>query len=253
MESFYGKTRPGDGIKAQGEAAHWWSKRWLDLLTSFGWASRMARGRLYARKGQVLEHSLEPGLVIARVQGSAPEPYDVEIGIKVLDDKTWESALHEIAQRAVFSAMLLNNRMPDNIEEAFPDKKPLLPTTARQFQMHCSCPDFANPCKHLASVFYVLAEEFDRDPFLIFLLRGRTREQVLGELAQPESAPPEEPPTPLDMTRFWDDPPEMPPLPPKGKLECSLLRRLGAPFPGADEEAMLKAWLPLYRQLRSDS
>ena len=42
--------------------------------------------------------------------------------------------------------------------------------------MRCSCPDSEVPCKHLAATFYLLAEAFDEDPFLILRWRGRDRE-----------------------------------------------------------------------------
>ena len=253
----FGPPRAADGIKARaahkGFASQWWAKRWLELLESFGWASRLTRGRNYARKGQVLAYEVEAGIVRAHVQGSQLRPYAVTIELAVLSPKTWQAALRQMGERAVFAASLLAGEMPSNIEEAFPDRHPLLPQTAREFKMRCSCPDSAVPCKHLAAVFYLLAELFDEDPFLIFQLRGQTREQVLAGLPQLSAAEaPEEPEeiTPaLDAERFWREPPPCPSFPAPSPVECSLLRRLGPPGAWTDEEELLKAFLPLYRTL----
>ena len=238
--------------KRQEFAAHWWSRRWLEVLESFGWSNRLQRGRNYARQGLVLEVNVEPGLIMARVQGSSKVPYKVEIRLAELEAEVWAAASQEMGQRAAFCATLLADGMPDNIEEAFPPKHPLLPRRASEFHMDCSCPDFANPCKHLAAVFYVLAESFDQDPFLIFVLRGRTRQQILSsmpQLAEQSVVGEELEAYPLDLERFWAEPPDLPPLPPEPRVECSLLRRLGSPFPWCDDEELLKVWLPIYRQL----
>jgi uncharacterized Zn finger protein len=85
-----------------------------------------------------------------------------------------------MASQAIFAAKLLSGEMPQNIEEAFVEAKvPLFPTSAKELDTECSCPDWANPCKHIAAVYYLLAERFDEDPFLIFKLRGRTKEEII--------------------------------------------------------------------------
>lgn len=161
----------------------WWARRWIEVLESFGWASRLQRGRSYARAGNVLELKIGSGNVLARVQGSRPKPYRVSINLDPLSSKDWDRVTEAMAAQAVFAAKLLAGEMPAEIEEAFRvSGVPLFPRSARDLRTDCSCPDWANPCKHVAAVCYLLGREFDADPFLLFRLRGREREQVLADL-----------------------------------------------------------------------
>jgi len=175
------------GIKAQSKRGSigdtWWSKRWVSILDSFGWSNRLERGRSYARKGQVIGFKLTPGKVTASVQGSASKPYSVLIEIKSFSEAEWEKAIVEMSGKAVFAAKLLAGEMPQNIEEAFKSAgMSLFPASSKDIKTDCSCPDSANPCKHIAAVYYILAEEFDRDPFMLFNMRGRTKEEITVSL-----------------------------------------------------------------------
>jgi len=181
------------GIKTKSEhgaiGSTWWSKRWVSVLESFNMGARLTRGRSYARQGQVLSIDVQPGLVKARVQGSRPRPYNVEIHLKPLSDQDWDKVTDAMADQALFAAKLLAGEMPTNIEEAFSAVQlSLFPTAARELETDCTCPDWANPCKHIAAVYYLLAERFDEDPFLIFKLRGRTKEQIIEVLRHKRAA-----------------------------------------------------------------
>ncbi len=181
------------GIKAKSKRGSigdtWWSKRWVSILESFGWSNRLERGRRYARGGQVLDFKLTPGKVTASVQGSVPEPYSVKIEIKPLTDEAWERVTEEMSQKAIFAAKLLAGEMPQNIEEAFDAAgMSLFPDSSKDIKTDCSCPDSANPCKHIAAVYYILAEEFDRNPFMLFNLRGRTQEEITALLRKTRTA-----------------------------------------------------------------
>ncbi len=146
---------------------------------------RLTRGRSYARQGQVLSIDVQVGIVKSRVQGSRPRPYNIEIRLKPLSDKDWDAVTEAMAAQAIFAAKLLAGEMPTNIEEAFATAKvSLFPTSKHELETKCSCPDYANPCKHIAAVYYLLAERFDEDPFLIFKLRGRSKEQIVEVLRQ---------------------------------------------------------------------
>jgi len=160
--------------------SNWWAKQWLEALESLGWDGRLTRGRSYARNGNVLDLEISPGKVEAHVQGSRKAPYKVEISMKTLSQHEWEQVLDALASKAIFSAKLLAGEMPDNIEEAFSLLEvSLFPRYAADLSARCTCPDWANPCKHIAAVYYILAQEFDRDPFLLFKLRGMNREQIM--------------------------------------------------------------------------
>jgi uncharacterized Zn finger protein len=100
-----------------------------------------------------------------------------------LSDKDWDKVIDIMASQAIFAAKLLSGEMPQNIEEAFVEAKvSLFPRSGKDLDTDCSCPDYANPCKHIAAVYYILAERFDSDPFLIFKLRGRTKEEIIQAL-----------------------------------------------------------------------
>jgi len=175
------------GIKTRSERGEigstWWSKRWIKVLESFSMGTRLTRGRSYARKGQVISIDIMPGIVKAKVQGSMPKPYNVKIKLKPLTDQDWEKVTQAMAAQALFAAKLLVGEMPTNIEEAFHAVHlSLFPAREKDLETDCSCPDWANPCKHIAAVYYLLAERFDEDPFLIFKLRGRTKEEIIQAL-----------------------------------------------------------------------
>lgn len=198
-DDFWGGYAPSKPIKVEGGIKAkskrgsigdtWWSKRWVKVLESFGWSNRLERGRRYARSGQVLDFKLTPGRVTARVQGSMSEPYSVKIEMKPLADEAWNRVLEEMSRKAIFAAKLLAGEMPQNIEEAFDATgMSLFPESSKGIKTDCSCPDSANPCKHIAAVYYILAEEFDRDPFMLFKLRGRTADEITVSLRSKRTA-----------------------------------------------------------------
>ena len=163
----------------------WWAKRWTSALEGLGWSSRLQRGRTYARQGNVLEVKVRPGRIDARVQGSRKRPYRVTINIEPLSDSDWNRAASVMSEHASFAARLLAGEMPENIEDAFVQcDTQLFPRSEQDIDMSCTCPDWANPCKHIAAVFYTLGTEFDRDPFLLLLLRGMPREHLLAALRE---------------------------------------------------------------------
>ncbi len=145
--------------------------------------SRLQRGKRYARTGQVLSMDVAPGQVTASVQGSRTKPYRVFIETRMLTAVEWDAAEAVMASSAVFMAKLLAGDMPEEIEEAFAGSAgSLFPASADGFDSACSCPDWENPCKHIAAVYFLLAEAFDRDPFLIFAWRGRGKAELLAGL-----------------------------------------------------------------------
>lgn len=175
------------GIKAQskrgGFGESWWARRWIAVLESFNIGARLGRGRSYARNGQVLSIEIEKGEVKAKVQGSRSKPYDIKIHIKALSATDWRKLAKALSHQAIFLAKLLAGQMPEDIEKAFKGSGlSLFPEKLRDLKTDCSCPDWSNPCKHIAAAYYLLGEEFDRDPFLIFKLRGMSREELVGLL-----------------------------------------------------------------------
>jgi len=190
FEGWYPPSRPlrvDGGIRARSQRGQigesWWSRRFIDLLESLGLGGRLDRGKRYARQGQVLSLELGAGSVTAKVQGSRARPYGVRIGIPTLDEAQWRQVEAELAEQAVFLAKLLAGDMPRDIEDAFSALGlSLFPASIGDLDAECSCPDWSNPCKHIAAVYYLLGEAFDDDPFLILFWRGREREVLLDNL-----------------------------------------------------------------------
>jgi uncharacterized Zn finger protein len=181
------------GIKAKSKRGaigeQWWSRRFIGVLETYGMASRLARGRSYARAGQVLDFELSQGKVSAQVQGSRVRPYQVRIGVLPLTKAQWRRVRERLASQALFRAKLLAGEMPHEIEDVFAEcGTPLFPRSSGDLDMHCSCPDWGVPCKHLAAVCYVLAEEFDSDPFAMLAWRGQARDELLAALRELQAA-----------------------------------------------------------------
>lgn len=189
------EAAPKHSIKVRAIGATWWGQRWIEALErmSRDYLNRLGRGRSYARAGRVHELQIEPGLVRARVTDADSEPFDVSLRVAMLPPASWQKAIDAMSQQAVFAAELLAGQMPQDIEQAFRAAgHSLFPMKQREIETDCSCSDWANPCKHVAAVHYVLGEAFDKDPFLLFELRGRTRQQVLGALSALRSGEPDE-------------------------------------------------------------
>jgi uncharacterized Zn finger protein len=192
---FYKPSKPRevkDGIKARSQhgkfAKSWWAERWIAALERLGDSGRLSRGRSYARRGQVLSIDETQNGIAASVQGSRSRPYRIKIQIAPLTDAQWDQVFDVLAGQAIFTAQLLAGEMPQEIEQAFEAARvSLFPARRSDLITECSCPDYANPCKHIAATHYILGERFDEDPFLLFRLRGRTQEQVMAALRQRRS------------------------------------------------------------------
>ncbi len=179
------------GIKARNQrgdfAGSWWGRRWITVLESFQLGGRLARGRSYARKGQVLKLEIAPGVVNAEVQGSRPTPYKVRIALKTIEQKQRKKLGEALAADISIAARLIGGQLPPEVEGCFERAgAPLFPQRLKDLNTSCSCPDSSNPCKHIAAVYYILAEEFDRDPFLLLTLRGLGRDDFMALIGQAE-------------------------------------------------------------------
>jgi len=246
---YYPSSQPREtkeGIKAKSKrgqfAQNWWANRWIKSLERLMDAGRLRRGRTYARKGQVLAIEETQNGIAAKVQGSRRTPYKVTLELDRFSDKQWDKVIDALAEQAIFTAQLLAGEMPEDIEEAFHAAGvSLFPETRVELETECSCPDYANPCKHVASVHFILGEQFDEDPFLLFRLRGRSQEQIMdalrarrAESGEPDEAEEPEPVIPLEdqLDTFWEMPQPLTPFktnikPPITNLP--ILKRLGQP------------------------
>ncbi len=163
----------------------WWSKRFIETLKKFGWSNRLDRGKRYARSGQVLDIDIKKGGINARVQGSMSRPYKVDIHYPASDEQSWEKIIEEIKKNPEISASILNGVIPPDMENIFKKAdSELFTENKKNIKMNCSCPDYAVPCKHIAAVFYVLADNFDNDPFLLLQLKGKSRSEIMDKISE---------------------------------------------------------------------
>jgi uncharacterized Zn finger protein len=192
----------------------WWSRRFLEAVESALLGGRLARGRAYARRGQVFALDIATGLISASVQGSRPTPYEVRVAMPVVRDEEWERIFVSLASRASYCASMLAGELPHEVEDVFTEAGvTMLPSPTSRVTTSCTCPDWANPCKHVAAVCYLVAERFDLDPFAVLAWRGRDRGATLGRLRQLRGGPTNEPPE--------VEPPTATPLPPLSECLAS--------------------------------
>lgn len=238
-DSWYPPSRPrpvDGGLRARSRRGqigqHWWSTRFIDGLESIGAGGRLARGKRYARAGQVIELHIQPGSAVALVQGSRPRPYRVRIGLTAFGKADWARVEQALADDAWYTAKLLAGEMPPDIEDAFAAAGlTLFPTGVRDLTLDCSCPDYEVPCKHLAAALYLLAESFDDDPFAVLALRGRSRDELLANLgarrggtaaAAAQPGTPAAPPL-SDVLDSYYTAPSQPPAPPPPEVAVDSL------------------------------
>jgi uncharacterized Zn finger protein len=231
---------PADAILVQGPihalikrgeiGTQWWGKQWVQTIAALGYDGRLERGKSYARKGSVRRLELSYGMVYAQVQGSEAKPYRTAIHLNTLSDKQWELALNALSQEAIYVAKLLAGEMPSDIEDLFQEQGlSLFPRRRNDIKFECSCPDYGDPCKHAAAIYYLVAEELDKDPFLLLHLRGRSRSAILkgigsGETALLDDSSDEKP---LPIEDFWLGLPEDLKITRPEKIEALALRQLG--------------------------
>lgn len=170
----------------------WWGDRFIRALEAFTDDNRLQRGRSYANNGKVLKFKIEQNQITAKVKGSVnsyfgvyKEPtYDICIEIKAIAKSSWSEVIEQLTAKASIVSRLLLNEVPENIEDTFNQLGlHLLPHSSKDFKTSCTCPDYANPCKHIAGVYYLVASQLDSNPLLLFELRGLSQEELQTQLA----------------------------------------------------------------------
>ena len=179
------------GIRAQesrvGSGRSWWSKRWMQILEGMGLGGRLGRGKSYATSGQVVSMTIEDNRVIARVVGTRPDPYEVTIAFRKPEDEARARIVARLKAEPMTVARLLVDDLPTEVEgffrengyDLFPGGK--LGPGRYDMTTKCSCPDYANPCKHTSAVLVLLGEEIARHPLTLIALRGVSVEELCDE------------------------------------------------------------------------
>lgn len=238
----------------------WWSGKFLRSLERLGLSSHLQAGKEYLLRGRVVSMEIKAGYVESHVQGT--KEYVCRLEFAPLTDLEWRESFERLAFSDLSAAALLTTgRLPPQIEDFFaPSGRRLLPQQADELEFTCSCPDRVNLCKHLAATAYLLAERLDRDPWLLFLLRGRSADEVMDALSQrwnrevepiesaraPLEQTPGPSPIPTDIDRFWSSPSPVDfDLTAGPNRPFPTARRLGTPEPKVEE----KAWSELLSEI----
>lgn len=180
-----GADKAASVMRSKPMGSTWWGQRWIEALerSSRDVVARLGKGRAYARDGHVHGLKVGPGKVTATVTDDELDSYGVSLNLEAFNATVWNQILQAMSQQALFAAQLLNGEMPRDVDRLFRScGKSLFPANSHDIDADCSCDDWSSPCKHVAATHYVLGEALDRDPFLLFELRGRTKEQVLAGL-----------------------------------------------------------------------
>lgn len=244
----------------------WWGQRFIAALEAFTDPARLARGRGYANESRIKSWKLEKCAMTAKIRGNVnpyygihEEPeYQTKIALKAIPAGDWALLIRYLGSRAAFVSRLLLDEVPDGIEKPFATLDlHFLPHSAKDMSTACSCPDYYNPCKHVAGLCYFLAAQLDRDPFLLFELRGLPRKELFRQLRETplgkalatareqEEIPfapstsyftrpePLAPPEPPDWRSFWEGGKRLPDaLEPAGAAPVpALLVRKGGDYP----------------------
>ena len=147
----------------------WWGEHWLRSLENVDYDNRLPRGASYARSGHVKNIKINGNQIVAKVSGSRATPYKVTIIVPPFFEEQVEKLITKIIERPVLISKLLNRELDPSILEITEELGlKVFPRQWTDFKMQCSCPDWAVPCKHLASVIYMLSREIDNNPFLVF-------------------------------------------------------------------------------------
>jgi uncharacterized Zn finger protein len=172
-------------VSGKGEHS-WWAGRWMRALAQVLDANRISEGRACVRAGRVSRLEVQPGLVLAEVQSSANAtqvPYRVRMATVMFSDAQWDRITSLMGQRAIYAAQLINGEMPEDIEAVFQAAGvSLFPTSMHDLGAGCTCAEWPSACRHVVAVFCRIGELIDSDPFLLFTVRGRTKEQLMSAL-----------------------------------------------------------------------
>jgi uncharacterized Zn finger protein len=160
-------------IEGRTIARTWWGKAWNANLESYAdYSNRISRGSAYVKNGMVLDLQIAPGLVTALVQGSRKTPYTVSIKIDKLSAARWNAIAAQCSHKIGSLAELIEGKFPEDLSQAFLRRGEGLFPSPKEIHFDCSCPDWADMCKHVAAALYGVGARLDHDPLLFFTLRG---------------------------------------------------------------------------------
>lgn len=159
-------------IEGKALAKTWWGKIWNNNLESYAdYSNRISRGKSYVRCNMVLDLKITKGTVEAIVMGSGTKPYEVLVKIDTLKKEKWERVIKECNNSIQSMEQLMEGKFPKELEVLFTQREFGLFPSPDEIRFACSCPDWADMCKHVAAVLYGIGSRLDIDPLLFFELR----------------------------------------------------------------------------------
>jgi uncharacterized Zn finger protein len=171
----------------------WWGEEFVQALEAYIDPGRLQRGKAYRTDNRVLNFDINGSEIKATMRGNlnpyygvTKEPrYKVVLKFDQIKPVQWQRIIKNISGNALCLSKLMLNEIPSNIEDNF-DSEHLLPSSYDDVQATCSCPDYSNPCKHIAGVYYRIANMLDSNPMLLFQLRGLASAKLHAELKKTE-------------------------------------------------------------------
>ena len=158
----------------------WWGEQWLAAFDGIDYSNRLPRGRRYAGNGSVTRIDVTGSSTQADVQGRRRTPYKVQVSLPAFTGKTQKSIVEAVSKNPAVLARLLNRQLPEQTLELLNQSSiNIFPRSWKDMKASCSCPDWAMPCKHIAAVIYLIANEIDKNPFLVFQLHGMDLEKAI--------------------------------------------------------------------------
>ncbi len=163
-------------------ATSFWGQAWCRHLEQYGgYETRLPRGRSYLRQGNVYNLTTGAGSVTAVVAGS--DLYEVAIRITPLNASTWQAIMDQCAGQVGSLLDLLGGKLGDGVMKIVTDPDTGLFPSRKEIKHSCSCPDYADLCKHQAAVLYAIGVRFDQDPKIFFELRGVDPSELIAASA----------------------------------------------------------------------
>ena len=178
-----GKALAPVRIAGRAIAQTFWGKAWCGHLESFSdYENRLPRGRTYVRNGSVIDLQIAPGKITAMIMGSTL--YHGSITIAPLKPARWQAIKAECAGKIDSLVGLLQGRLSDAVMRVITDRETGLFPAPAEIKLECSCPDWADLCKHLAAVLYGVGARLDTQPELLFVLRGVDHLELISAAAE---------------------------------------------------------------------
>jgi uncharacterized Zn finger protein len=167
-------------IEGRTIAKTFWGKSWCTNLERYSdYASRLPRGRTYVRNGSVLDLKIAKGEVAARVAGSSL--YEIKIAISPVKAARWKAICRDCAGGIDSLVELLQGRLARGIMDRVCREGDGLFPSPGDIKLSCSCPDWADMCKHIAAALYGVGARLDEKPELLFVLRGVDENELLAD------------------------------------------------------------------------